>query len=499
MTDRRMPQRSRLAWDRAIVGRSTAVIALLLTALAGTARADDKDLSAEDLRSLGLASEPVAVESIGLELYPPANASSRLEPIGDLMSLVLIDRSTPPTWSMRVQPMASTLENPSPAAQIDQLLASWRSSGRAFTVLSNEAVTYGGVSGRFCSLRTDGEADRTIIVGWLVLPFERDFNYLVFTFQTTAEAYRQLEPVLKASFSTMRLRGVDAIVGERRARLAAGDAFLRSVTPDKLKSLAGRTKVLRFYRPGVGGGTQSDVEVGFAAIEFSEAKRGHLNPARDEKVFTPNEHEVGLMVKVYGRQIENADRGLYREMAMRFWLAWDQSEEYWSVRVTRRQGRASRSEAETGARTPPSPSEPRGSMTVIRTALSGETREPLVWPGGPPEVYLSQAMRWGLSWLLPTDSDEPMELSYYCFDSGSGRLLLRRDDWRPSPDGRSRWILMSKVKSDAPEVVSIHTDSGDLIRRTYSDGVIAEPSTLEEIRRLWRLKGLETGPIGDER
>jgi hypothetical protein len=224
-------------------------------------------------------------------------------------------------------------------------------------------------------------------------------------------------------------------------------------------------------------------------VEFIEAKRGAINPQRGEEMYDPEDHQLGLMARVRG-QIIDAESNTTIDSRAFYWLAWDLSEERWSIQVTTRAGSRSTAEAQTGVRMPRSAGNPAGRIIVIDSSSGGATRDQKNWAA--PEVYLSQALRWGLGHLLPREGTEPLLLSYYFYDGTESSITLRLDRWEPAGDGEGNWILTSRSKSDAPAIISIYNRAGDLVRRTLPDGSVSEPIELDDLNRLWRSKGITT-------
>jgi hypothetical protein len=449
-------------------------------------QADDSDTF--DPRAMGLEPRPLIVESLGLQMYYPLGATFQIHRTTQRTTVTLLDGSEVPAWSMRIQPMVSTLPQPTAAGQIDQLLGTWEAAGREFSVITNRPVVYGQRAGQLCYIRQTSDGDEDIIVGWLILPFgEREF--LVFALQTMPDGFAHVRGLLEASFSTVRLRDVQEIVDVRKTRLEAGEAFLDGLTEDRLRSLIRPGQWFRYYIPAAAAESGRDTERGCMYVEFIEAKRGAINPDRGEEAYDPDDHRLGLMARVRGQIIDTEANATIDSRAF-YWMAWDQSEERWSIQVTTRAGSKARSEAQTGVRMPHSAGNPAGRIMVIDSSSGGATRDQKDWAA--PEVYLSQALRWGLGRLLPRESNEPRDFSYYFYDGTEASITLRVDRWEPANDGSGNWILTSRARSDAPAILSIYDKDGDLVRRTLPDGSVSEPIELDDLNRLWRSKGLRT-------
>lgn len=469
-----------------------AIAALLLLGLlllsAGPAAGQGDRSEPFNPRAKGLEARPLIVESLGLEMYYPAGATFQIQRTTRQTTVTLLDGAEIPAWSMRIQPMISTLPEPTAAGQVGQLLGTWEAAGREFSIISNRPALYDGHNGQLCFIRQTTNAGEEVIVGWLVLPFgEREF--LVFALQTLPDGFPQARALVEASFSTIRLRDVKEIVDDRKTRLEAGKAFLEGLTEPRLRSLIGPGQWFRYYIPAATAESGQDTERGCMYVEFIEAKRGAINPQRGEEVYDPEDHQLGLMARVRGQIIDTEANATIDSRAF-YWMAWDQSEERWSIQVTTRSGSRERSEAQTGVRMPRDAGNPAGRIIIIDSTSGGATRDQKNWAA--PEVYLSQALRWGLGRLLPRESTEPRLFSYYFYDGTSSSITLRIDRWEPAGDGSGNRILTSRPKSDAPRIVSIYNAAGEFVRRTLPDGSVSEPIDLDDLNRLWRSKGIRT-------
>ena len=72
-------------------------------------------------------------------------------------------------------------------------------------------------------------------------------------------------------------------------------------------------------------------------------------------------------------------------------------------------------------------------------------------------------------------------------------MYLRLDEWAPTSDGSGGWTLTTQFTSDTPPFTSTYARDGSLIRRTHADGSITEPITVDELRRIYKTKGLNVG------
>lgn len=440
-------------------------------------------------RQRGLDPNPLIVEALGFAMHPPATSEATINRIEGSTFVSINDVSARPSWGITIQLLAPTGDANTPQAQVDQHLSQLAISGRPHRVILNEATRYGGVDGRLFYVEESPPGVEPHITGFLILPIG-DSLMLVFSILALPSELPSLQATFRSSFETIRLRSAAELSLQRRSRIDAGRDFLASITPERLRQLVGLELWTRLYRTGAT--PRDETEIGYSRLDVQIAKRGALNPERAERDYTPSENVEGLMVRIQGRIIGNLERGVFFDTLAMYWVAWDQSEEAWTVRGTQRQGRAERSEAETGARLPARDGEPVPSLTVVHSSqniMDGERSEWTV-----PEVYLSQALSPLLGRLLPRDIKEPREYAYYYYHSSdrTPQLSQRIDRWAPESSGN--WSLTTRFSMEAPPITTLYSSGGQLIRSTRADGTITEPITLEALRRLWERKGL---PITD--
>jgi len=463
----------------------------LALALALTAPLAAQIDPADDPPRHGLEAEVFRTDSLGLAMHVPLDAVIQVQRVEDHVTVQMIDGALTPAWSIRIQSLTSTLTEPSPAAQVDQLIESWRTAGRQFTIVANDEITCGELDGQLCYLAkepTPGEPD--VISGWLILP-TGGRQFLVFSTQMIASELPRLRALFDTSFATIRVHDLGEIADERKGRLERAGAILASFTPERLRAVIGREQWFRYYIPASIDPDGKETELGYYAVEVSEDTIGALDPNRSAG-WNRDTDDLGMLVRVSGHYIDSAANMVYDSEA-RYWLAWDRSEEGWSIRGTRRQGSKSVTEAVTGIRSPRGTGQPAGSITVIGSSRDGTTRDEKSWKV--PDVYLSQATRWCLGDLLPRTGAEPIEFGAYCVDNTTEKasISLRFDRWEPSPRRPGHWLLTSQTRSGAPKTVTLYDEEGRLVRREWPDGRLTVPITLDALHRLWKSKGLETG------
>lgn len=409
---------------------------------------------------------------------------------GGQLVVTLQDPALTPGWSITIQHMVVT-PGATAEGQIQQHLESLDAAGHPFELIENRAVIAGNVRGQLCYIRQSagGDDGEAIVAGWLILPAGPDVM-LVFSILAMPEELPFLRNQLEAAFGTINLQSAAEVSLLRRSRVENGRALLEGITAERLRPLIGTHQWSRIYRVDQEG---HEHEVGYTLLEVYEAKRGALNPKRPESSYSAAEKQDGIMVRLQGRVIGDVQRRVFYDSIALYWMAWDQSEEAWSVRGTQRQGQAQRSESETGVRVAASAGHPIPTLQVIRQRSSDYQRDPYEW--SVPDVYLSQALAAVLGRLMPRDVGASGEYSYYFYNFSHSvpQLTQRTDRWEV--DDRGRWKLTTRLSVDTPPIVSLYSATGEFLETRRPDGSVTVPTSIERIRQIWLSKGL---PIGDE-
>ncbi len=427
----------------------------------------------------GLAPDPLAAEALGLQMYLPAGAVVSTQAVGQTISYLAGDPGA--TWSLRITSLTPAVAQPTAQALAEQHLQAIKATGRRFEVLTNEPRKVGAFLGHLLYIRQELDDDTQLVNGWLILP-NSPRTFVVLTILTTADEFSRLRPVLDASFDTIELRTIDDRLTQRQARLLRGRALIGTLTAQKLRSVLAGRQWYRIYRPGGTGRIADDTEVGFLSIEATEAMRGHLTPERQLRSFSGMETELGLMVLIEARAIIDGERSHYLDVDGRYWMAWDRATEAWSIRQTQRMGEAARTSAETGIRD-------RVTLEVIHSSKEQLTREPSRYTI-PDIAYLSQAEVFLLGGLLPRDGSISGDMSFYFYDTKSRRLGDRIDSWQRSRDGSGNWVLRTLPVMETKPIIQHFDARGRRIRRIDGDGTITERIDPEELKAIWRRKGL---------
>lgn len=266
--------------------------------------------------------------------------------------------------------------------------------------------------------------------------------------------------------------------------LARGAELVARIRPDTLRAAADdKARVYRMWRPDEHGAKK---DFGYMVVRAREGRQGEIDASKNAKQLAGEDSDEGLLALIDARIIVNDDPTHTVDAQSRYFVRWDRASEAWSLRTTERHKRASRSAAQTGIRPAPTAGAPRPLLKVISASRDGMTREPSEY--ALPPVYLSQAELIVLGQLLPRDATSPrLEFKDYAFDQRDLKLPQRRETWTRIEHG---WRLETQQGSAPAKIVQEFDDSGRRVRRTDIDGSVTELIELEDLRALWKAKGL---------
>lgn len=465
------------------------IILLASPILGQTPEQDDSPQKTDQIfRKMGLDPVPFKAEAIGLRIHLPEMALMSIKPSGTRPIFQIDDASEPQMWRMRIESVqyssAQDFSTPDASAYLDQIL----DRQDEHSVLVNKATGYAGVEGRLCFIQRTQADGKSIVTGWLILP-SGQASFLIFTVLIVPDFYPEIRPILESSFSTIQIKSEETLSLEHLARIENGKNLLQSITPERLKALVGLRQWFRTYQPASAKRGTSETELACSVVEILRGRRGELNLNRPEEKYTEEEQEEGIMVRIQGRIVVDQQRGSYYDTYATYWMSWNQDCEQWSIVGTQRQGEATRSEQETGIRMAPSVSKPAPTLIISAPRLAN-------YEWRVPDVYLSQALSLLLGRLLPREQSEPQFFTYYFYNARSTppSMGLRYDRWEPMNDGSGHWQLATLLNKSLPPEMSIYDFDGALVKRTRPTGDVTVPTTRQELLRVWRSKGLRTGP-----
>jgi hypothetical protein len=472
-----------------------------------------------------LADEPFRIESIGLEMRLPAGTQVQANHAGSRTSAQILPE-TNPTWFISIQ----TPQTANAAATIresaDQTIALIQGAYGVVdpnqkSVLQTEAVLLdrtanlnlpGGPCERFyLSVPTTPDpgraaaASRTIRGYTIFKPAPAQF--VVFELVTPESEFPKTRGIFETTVATATFTDPALLAASRSAAVKAGAHILESLTVHDYDALCdGKERWYRLYRAVPGGAAADAEELGYRGTTFWKGKRGELDPARPRAQWTRVDLDDGYLARYRIRLVDAGDLGAggragaalgarttFIDTVASYFMSPDREQEAWSIQSTRRDlaGKTLANWSEIGARN-------RNDLTILVTESAkpprtirpflGETQQQRS------EGYLCQVE----SFLLPQiliRKGVAAEFGFYAYRSATETVSLRRETLARAAAGGGAWSLSSEFRDSASPQVALYADDGSLIRADLGDGRFWKPVEPEELLRLWKAKGLPTGPL----
>ena len=429
-----------------------------------------------------LAATPLDAELLGVRMRVPAGSALRIDRTAN-PTYLLSEDSENPAWRLRIAGLRASRLGTTAKSQSEDYLAELKSKGERFTVLIDETRQIAGSDAHLFYISVPLEQGGNGISGSLIVPNGPN-QYVVFSTLAVERDFASTRALLEACFATIEFTDRAARMEERATLLGRGEAFVASITPDALRAtLAPDPTFYRMWKPDENGAAQ---EAGYFMVRVREGLRGEVDASRAVESLKAEELEPGLLVCIDARLIVNGDAAHTLDVQSRYYLSWDRSNELWSTRSTQRHRASERSTAQTGLRLAPTVGSPRAKIQLIRSTRDGVTRETQEWPV--PPAYISQAELVVLGQLLPKrDSFNSIEFLDYAFDQRDERVPQRREIWSRTETG---WKLVTQVGTSPDSLVQEFDKEGKRVRRVDPDGTVTERISLEDLRALWKSKGL---------
>lgn len=397
---------------------------------------------------------------------------------------LLSEGGASPSWRVRVAMLTASRAGSTPESQCKSYLDDLSAKGQKFKTLLDEASSFGGAPAHMVYLEVPLETGGNGVTGTVVVARGPD-TYLVFSILVVHSEYARAQQVLRAMLETLTLREMGAVALAKRDLLVKGAEIIGGFSEDRLRAtLSDAPRCYRMWRPGPDGAQK---DFGYTIVRVREGKRGEVDASREASKLRGEDAAAGLFAMVDARVVVGDDATHTLDVQSRYFMTWDRSSEAWSIRSTERHRRASRSSAQTGVRAAPSAGRPRATIDVIQASLDGTTREPLSWPV--PPAYISQAELIVLGQLLPRAlaPQSSIEFSDYAFDQRDAKLPQRREVWTSTDTG----FKLETRFGNAPAALTQEFDrDGVRTRRVDLDGTVTERVALDELRALWKSKGL---------
>jgi hypothetical protein len=309
-------------------------------------------------------------------------------------------------------------------------------------------------------------------------------RFVTFEMLTTSGEFERVRAAYETVVATATFEDPEVLAATRLAVVNTGSTLLSGLTSETLESIVASTPERwdRLFAPSPTGAAQDAREIAYRRIRAGLAPRGELDPSSKDRRRTAAEQEVGLLVRIDSRYVQDAGTPDERvgDTQAAFWMSTDRRHEAWTIRQTVRAGGRPATFVETGVRS-------GTSMTVNTHGDGAEDRtiKPVIEGDG----YASRAEFFLLPQIM-VRSRTPADFGFYTYQSESSSIRLRRDSLAQPADRPGLWVLTTRQNDDTEPQVSHYTDEGRFLKTTLPDGSVWEPVEFARLVQLWRRQGL---------
>jgi len=441
-----------------------------------------------------LGDQPFRLESAGLSMFLPVDATAQSTTIGEAATVQVIPATS--TWLINIQTPRSSNPETTPAQVADQVVTQhFKNAGEIFDVKPGEApdpskivavkgnlieprkaVSVNGQSAERVYFAVPGAAGGPAVVRGLTVFKTTANKFVTFELVTTEPQFAAARRIYETVVATATFEDSTALSSDRAGVIMAGTKVIEGLRPEAYEAVlaAQPERWERLYKPAPGGADADATEIGYRRIRTHVGTRAELVGAGGGRV---GDRQEGYIVQMDARIL---DRGLTYDSNSVFFMSPDRNDEAWTIRNAIRKDRTVDQFNETGARS--------GVNMSVKVDGTGRA-EQLFRPTFQREGYLSRVEAWLLPQLLIRAGVEA-NFGFYSFQSDAGLVRLRRDSLDQLPDRPGVWQLTTKLGEDKPAQVGYFNEKGEHIRTEMHDGSVWEPVTIEKLGRLWKSKGL---------
>lgn len=471
-----------------------------------------------------LAETPVDIPGLNLTVRLPVGAVAETSGVGTDSRLTVRSSDDPAKvgWLLQVFGSASRNTSLTPREVLDSIVEQRRATQAAVNPATRRRM----------EVRAFDRADNLVINGqsasrvYLDIPEATNLpsagytvfmpapgQFVIFQFDCPTGNFAAARPVIETAIATATFRDLQVENTLRRHGIEEGRGFLASLTREQLDAaLLEEPVLLRVFRPGAGPGG-SDLEVGYQKVTLRKGQMGEVGGAEKTK-WTSDDREFGYLVKIEARGLVFAPGAVEAAAAAPagaeppepqavvdsvtvFWQSFNRAMETGSVVNIVKKADQADTFIQTVVR--------RGERMTVQTVAPGSDESGRA--GQPktrdydklPDGYIGRvelAMLPRLVALRPPtpEGESPNELlfNFYAFEFATGKMALRRDEFRrsePSPGTQDSagWDWLSlPYEAQKDRRVTAKLDAGGSLITREADGVRTEPTDGDTLLRLWR-------------
>lgn len=441
--------------------------------------------------------------ALGVSMRLPENATLQSSELGtDRQALTIV--AADGRWTIRILDRRSRNASMTPREVASELIRELRATRQQVDPRTGQAGSGVSIDEGDPDLRVGqapaaqfyagflSSANQPVITGYTVALIEPG-RFLIFQVDSTAAHAGVAVDVYERLLASVETRNPADVVAARAAAVKTGQAFLDSLPASEFLA-ALPDEPVRWLRTVAPDPSHPDGvrEVSYQRVEMRVGKRGELNPQKPSARWTKAELEDGLLVKVEARAVlgpASSPAAQVVDSQSIYWMKLDESgrgEESWTVRMVLKERGQDSVYLEVGARL--------GDQLTVTTNAPGVPPVEKRWRV-PEEGYVSQAETHLLPRLLARAKAQA-DMAFYAYSSSLNEIKLRQERIARVAEGEdgvpahAAWKLLTEVAEGAAPRIYYLSESGEVVRGQMPDGAIVAPTTPEELRAVWRRKGL---------
>lgn len=444
-----------------------------------------------------LAQTPLKLPGIGLEIRLPLGSTSTQQSLSREVTAEVLGEDN--LWRMTISMRTSSNKNLNPEDAAKQIRQNLQESygalkpGRedkdenfeSFAKVLDDVteVTFSGGSAHRFFLRQPSPAPNVpdTVRGVAVIGLGEG-QMLIWDLTAPIDNYEIAKRALDATIKGLITTVGTLTVPDREIALKTGHALLRGLDRDAMREVFEKhgQQWFRLYRT-----TESaeETEIGYRVVRTWAGKRSDVG---SKQFISEAEGRVpGYIVQIEARSLDEATRGqpdqIIYDSKGTYFVSEDFKKEAWNFVLVFKRGDKSTTFNEIGARdgfdelliTTATPS---GSNESFRHKIKEEGYLPL-----PMALVLP-------SILAKTGATG--DVAFYSYRSDESAVAFRHDAIRHDTEHPDRYIHHTSVSLDSPRITKEITADGTIIREELPGDRVWEQTTVDELVKIWRAKGL---------
>lgn len=452
--------------------------------------------------SVIMAEEPLALDTVGLEVQIPRDASGFRADQGDVPTLEI----SPDLghWYLLIKAPQQRAARPEAGQRqvggelpvddltdrvLENLMASYREDRQDTAAIESRArvlvrekglIVAGRPASRFYVAFPEGNRERIRMYTLVDAGAGQMVSFDLFCEPSDQEDARL---AYLAVLSSAQFSGNTEVAVTRAVAIETVEALLTTLTPADYERALDQVNERwdRLSQPATTGLDMDDTERGYRYIRAWKGKQGEINPDRSEENWSEADHREGYLVRMDGRMVERSATGRWTLIDTRVicFMSPDRQHESWTASSTFRIGdERPVVNTEFGVRD-------GQEMKVARRGATSNTFQPAV----PPRGYVNQVEFYLLPQLL-VGSEAAATYGVYAYAIGDTSVRYRQFELEGA-QGQAAWRLTTELGQESRSI-SLYDQSGGFLGSDRGDGSQWSPTTRDALLNLWTRKGLPT-------